>query len=296
MLGPRWVGPFPSEGRALRDDHLTTTLSGIGDIARASEYRGASGQRVIATAEIDAARGARHVLGSTAGRVARAIGMNILAGDIAPGEKLPAEEALLGRFRVSRTVLREALKTLSAKGLTASKTRVGTVVRDRHDWNFFDADVLAWRIDIGLDVELLQALREARLAVEPFAARLAAERASADDLAAMADSIGQMRAAVGDRAKFASADLQFHRTLAAASGNFVLGSFSAVVETALVCATLLLPLENDLLRAEAVERHEELLAAVAARKPDRAARLMADMIGFGAKIGDKPAGKPAPQS
>jgi DNA-binding FadR family transcriptional regulator len=246
--------------------------------------------RIIGTADIEAARGSDHVVGSAAGRVARAIGMDILRGSIAPGETLPPEEEILKRFSISRTVWREALKTLSAKGLTVSKTRVGTVVRDRQSWNFFDSDVLAWRIDVGFDAELLQSLREARLAVEPFAASLAAERASPADLAELTASVRLMREAVGNRQLFARADLQFHRAVAAASGNFILGSFSAVIETALVCATLLLPLENDALHTEAVGRHEELLEAISRKDAAAAARLMSDMIGFGASMGESLAG------
>lgn len=235
-----------------------------------------------------AARGSNGVIGSAAGQVARAIGMDILRGTIAPGQKLPAEEDILGRFSVSRTVLREALKILEAKGMVKSKTRIGTVVRDRHSWNFFDSDVLAWKIDTGLDAALLRTLREARLAVEPFAARLAAERATHADMAEMAESVRLMREAVGNRHLFAQADLRFHRAVAAASGNFVLGSFAAVIETALVCATLLLPLEDTALRTEAVNRHEELLKTIARRETERAALLMSDMINFGAAVGEVP--------
>jgi GntR family transcriptional regulator, galactonate operon transcriptional repressor len=242
--------------------------------------------RTIGTADIEAARGSDRVSGSAADRVARALAMDILRGTIEPGQTLPPEDEILRRYSVSRTVLREALKTLAAKGLTVSKTRVGTVVRDRQNWNFFDADVLAWRIDIGFDAKLLETLREARLAVEPFAARLAAERATPADLAELANSVERMREAVGDRQLFARADLQFHRAVAAASGNFVLGSFSAVIETALVGATLLLPLEDDALRSEAVARHEELLNAISGKDADSAGQLMADMIGFGASVGE----------
>lgn len=242
--------------------------------------------RTISTAEIEAARGFNHVAGSAADRVARALGMDILRGKIEPGQTLPPEDEILRRYSISRTVLREALKTLAAKGLTVSKTRVGTIVRERQRWNFFDADVLAWRIDVGFDAKLLQSLREARLAVEPFAARLAAERATPADLDELADSIQRMWEAVGDRQLFARADLQFHRAVAAASGNFVLGSFSAVIETALVGATLLLPLEDDTLRIEAVRRHDDLLSAISKKKPELAARLMSDMISFGASVGE----------
>lgn len=228
--------------------------------------------------------------GSSAVRIARSIGMDILQGRMQPGERLPIEADLLAWFGISRTVLREAFKILTAKGLLIARTKVGTVVRDRRHWNFFDADVLAWRIDLGLDEDLMRSLREARLAVEPYSAMLAAERATDADISEMRASIQSMRDAIGDRDRFAQADLRFHRAVAAASSNFLLNSFSTVIETALVCATLLLPLENEELREEAVERHQGLLDALIKRNGAKAAELMTDMIGFGAKVGESPSG------
>jgi DNA-binding FadR family transcriptional regulator len=246
-------------------------------------------RQAIRTSDILAARGTSLASGSAATRVARLLALDILGGTLKPGDKLPSEEELLARFGISRTVLREAVKTLTAKGLLVSKTRTGTMVRDQQSWNFFDADILAWRIDVGLDEAFLQSLREARLAVEPYAARLAAERATEAELDEMRQSVAGMQDALDDRQKFALADLRFHRAVAAASGNVVLSSFAAVIETALVCSTLLLPLEKLRLRSEAVALHQTLLDAIEARHADVAAKLMFDMISFGAKVGE-PAG------
>ena len=76
--------------------------------------------------------------------IARTIGTEILTGIYAPGAKLPSEAEILKRFGVSRTVLREVMKTLSAKGLVVLKTRVGARVLNSSSWNFFDAELLAW--------------------------------------------------------------------------------------------------------------------------------------------------------
>src|SRR5690606_11095769 len=108
--------------------------------------------------------------------IARTIGKQILAGIHAPGTNLPREAVLLKRFSISRTVLREVMKTLSAKGLVVLKTRIGTRVLNSSSWNLFDSDLLAWRVDMGLDDEFRRALTEIRLAVEPAAAALAARR------------------------------------------------------------------------------------------------------------------------
>lgn len=271
---------MPTDRPDLNVDHATGRTPPSADQAR----RG----RQFNTNAILASRHSEAPIGSFANRVARSIGMDVLTGRLPAGQKLPAEAELLQRYGISRTVLREALKTLTAKGLLMARTRVGTVVRDRQHWNFFDADVLAWKIDVGLDMELLRVLREARLAVEPFAARLAAERSSPEQVAEMRESVCQMREAVGDRPSFAQADLRFHRAVAAASDNFLLSSFGTVIETALVCATLLLPLERRELHEEAVVLHEQLAEAIADRQTDLAVRLMSEMIGFGAAVGEDP--------
>jgi len=71
---------------------------------------------------------------------------------------------------VSRTALREALKALAAKGLIESKTKVGTRVLPEKNWNMFDADLMGWRLQLGIDAPFLTRLFEIRLALEPLAA------------------------------------------------------------------------------------------------------------------------------
>src|SRR5262249_4340855 len=106
--------------------------------------------------------------------IAEILGTEILQGIHAPGRNMPPEAELIERFQVSRTVLREVMKTLAAKGFVASKTRIGTRVLDPGNWNYFDADVLAWRVRIGLDDEFRLSLTEVRQAIEAVAAGLRA--------------------------------------------------------------------------------------------------------------------------
>src|SRR5580698_5347351 len=75
------------------------------------------------------------------------LGGDIVRGRLLPGQSLPNEEKLLSRYDVSRTVLREALNVLSAKGLLDAKPRRGTIVRPRSDWSQLDPAVLGWRDD-----------------------------------------------------------------------------------------------------------------------------------------------------
>lgn len=94
--------------------------------------------------------------------VTRSIGVDILSGRLTPGSALPAEDELLRRFRISRTALREALKTLAAKGMIQSKTRVGTSVLPASHWNMFDPDLMAWRLEAGVDIGFMRHLFEIR--------------------------------------------------------------------------------------------------------------------------------------
>ena len=108
------------------------------------------------------------------GDIAAALGGEILSGARKPGERMPSDADMLKTFGVSRVVTREVIKTLAAKGLVASRMKVGTVVLDPAHWNWLDADVLSWRANTGLDLDFLQHITDVRRAVEPTAAALAA--------------------------------------------------------------------------------------------------------------------------
>src|SRR5690554_603084 len=86
------------------------------------------------------------------------LGTRIVSGDYAEGQVLPGDAELIARFGVSRTVLREALKTLSAKGMVEARARVGTKVLPRSRWNMFDPDVLLWHLEAGIGLEFIAAL------------------------------------------------------------------------------------------------------------------------------------------
>src|SRR5690554_3686810 len=141
------------------------------------------------------------------------LGLAIVGGEFAEGSILPADAELLQRFGVSRTVLREALKTLAAKGMIEARARIGTRVLPRERWNLFDADVLAWHFEMGPDVGFLRSLAEVRIGIEIEAAALAAERASPEQAAGLADAVERM-AAAATPADFARHDLEFHKAVA----------------------------------------------------------------------------------
>jgi DNA-binding FadR family transcriptional regulator len=213
--------------------------------------------------------------------IARTLGQEILTGVHAPGANLPPEAELMARFGVSRTVLREVMKTLSAKGLVVLKTRVGTRVLNSSNWNFFDAELLAWRVEIGVDADLRRSLAEIRRAVEPAAAALAAERRSRAEIARLRDCVRRMARSGGNPEKFAEADLEFHLMIGVASGNPLMRSLAAVIEAALFASFQQnMPLEGDDLE-ETSSAHGAIVDAIEARDGEAAGAAMARVIDLG---------------
>ncbi len=208
---------------------------------------------------------------SSHARVVRELGGEIVSGRLPPGVNLPAEAELLERFGVSRTCLREALKTLSAKGLVSSKTRVGTRVLPESEWNFFDAAMLGWKAGEGFDEHFRSSLTEIRQAVEGKAAELCAVRRTPEQLAMLRQCIADMRRSGHTAQSFAEADLAFHIAIGVASGNPFIRSVAAVIEAALVASFAIgSPADDPALQEEAVIQHEVIVDAIEAHDADAA--------------------------
>ena len=210
--------------------------------------------------------------------VARIIGIDIIAGRYAAGQTLPGDTELTARFAVSRTVLRESVKTLVAKGLLTTRARVGTVVRPRDDWNMFDPLVLAWHLDAGVDQRFLRDLADIRLAVEPRTAELAAIRRTAAMTTALRASLATMQASPSDSGAFADADLQLHLGVAAASGNPFMRSISAVIEAALRASFVLSAPVEAAERARSLAAHTRIVDAIEDGDAPMAGAAMTEVI------------------
>jgi DNA-binding FadR family transcriptional regulator len=211
-------------------------------------------------------------------QVARSIGSDIIAGRYPEGSRLPGDAELTTSFGVSRPVLRESVKTLVAKGLLTTKARVGTVVRERGAWNMFDADVLAWHLDVGIDRRFLSDLAEIRLAIEPRAAALAATRRSEADVAELRRAFDTMRQAPSDTDAFTDGDLALHIAVANASGNPFMRSADAVITAALRASFLLsAPVDLDD-RDTVLSWHQRIVEAIAEGDPRAAFEAMTAVI------------------
>lgn len=205
------------------------------------------------------------------------IGQRIVRGDFVPGDPLPNADDWSAAQGVSRTVLREVIKVLAGKGLIESRPKTGTKVRPRSHWNFLDPDVLAWRYAAASSGEDVRSLFELRRAFEPMAAALAAERATPDQLAELEAVLVEMEEAADDSERFAEPDLVYHQSILRMTGNELIGSLAALIETALVTS---FRLTNDLPGGQrpSVPLHREVVEKIAARDAEGARRAMLTLI------------------
>ncbi len=156
-------------------------------------------------------------------QVARKIAIRAIQGKDLDGQMLPVEADLCRELNVSRTVLREAIKTLSAKGMVNVRSKRGTNIRPREQWNLLDPNVLEWHADCRTDDEaFIRDLCEVRQFLEPAAAELAAERATPDEVTQLYEHLGEMAANVDVPEKFISADLKFHTNIFSSARNDLL--------------------------------------------------------------------------
>jgi len=164
------------------------------------------------------------------------IGHGIVTGKFPVGSILASDAVMMETYGVSRTVLREALKTLEAKGLVEARPKVGTRVSPPSRWSFFDPQVLFWHFYAKPDRQFYQSLFDVRRALTSRAAALAAQRRTAENIRAMKYWLHQMESVGGDLENHGIAALEIHRTIAETSGNALLRSVTGIVELTLALA------------------------------------------------------------
>lgn len=192
-------------------------------------------------------------------------------------EAFPTEAELAKQHGVSRSVTREAVKMLTAKGLLSARPRQGTVVQPTTSWNLFDTDVLRWLLERQFSVELLKQFSQLRVAIEPEAAALAAHFAGEDDLQRIDQGLKRMEAADHGRDDTLEADIAFHVAILRASRNPFYAQFRDVVGTALRTS---IRFTNRIKgRTANVADHAAVRDAIAARDPEAARSAMRSLIG-----------------
>lgn len=203
------------------------------------------------------------------------LGQAIVTGEYA-SVGFPTEGELSKQFGASRTVTREAVKMLTAKGLLSARPRHGTVVEPRANWNLLDPDVLRWLLEQKFSLQLLREFTETRLAIEPTAAALAARRADPAALAAIRRGLDRMKAAGAGQEDPLAADIAFHIAILNASGNMFYRQLDELVNTAL---RISIRFTNGIAgRTASIPAHEEVFQAIEAGHAERAEAAMRTLI------------------
>lgn len=193
----------------------------------------------------------------------------ILEGELAPGERLPTERDLAERFGVSRTTVRQALAALEARGLIESHVGSGTYLAKSEKG--FTIAVLAQLLD-GARLRLAEAL-EVRAILEPAVARMAAQRAKAEDVGAIRQALEAMERAEDPL----QSDLAFHAAIAQASRNRLMRTvLEALASRLRESRQLSLTAPGGL--EQSLEDHRRILAAISARDAGAAETAMREHI------------------
>lgn len=163
------------------------------------------------------------------------LGARIARGDLAVGSTVTLDD-LAAQYGVSRTVIREAIRELQSLGMVDSRRRVGSEVLPLARWSVFHPKVIGWRIDSGSMRGQLTALTELRLALEPVAAALAAQRRSstqATKLVGLADDLHDAGVR-DDMDRFVTVDVAFHTLILHAADNELFAAHADSVSAALL--------------------------------------------------------------
>jgi GntR family galactonate operon transcriptional repressor len=209
------------------------------------------------------------------GQTVETIGSRIVTGEYPPGSPLPSPDTIQRELGISKTVFREALRVLAAKGLVETRQKVGSVVQPRSEWALLDADMLRWHGGQP-DGKFLHDLAEVREIVEPAGAALAARRRSESDLGKLRGALSAMAEAGADSAAMVEADLSFHRCLLYAAHNDLLTGMETVIEVGLRARDLVV--HNRKGWPDPVPVHRAILSAVEEGDADAAYKAMVVLL------------------
>jgi GntR family transcriptional regulator, transcriptional repressor for pyruvate dehydrogenase complex len=203
-------------------------------------------------------------------QIVQQIEESVLNGTLKPGDQLPAERDLAQRLGVSRTAVREAVKTLREKGLVEAYSGRGTFITN--------GTSQAARQSFDLMVKVGQHegsphLVELRLILEPGIAALAAVRVNEDDLATMREAVAVMDRSQEDPQAYIEADLDFHLALAEAAGNpLILSLIDSIVGLLREQRIRIFNVAGGPQRGQF--HHKHILAAMERRDPEMAREAM----------------------
>ena len=205
------------------------------------------------------------------------LGQEIVMGVYGPQNPFPIEAELCKRLGASRSVLREAVKMLTTKGLLNARPRQGTWVEPESRWNLLDPDVLRWLLERKFSPQLLLEFSQVRLAIEPMAAALAARHADAAAKAAIVAALDRMRAAECGEDDPLESDIAFHVAILRASGNRFLSQLRDLIDAALRTSIRLTNRRKGV-RLASIADHQKVADAIVAADSDAARQAMHQLM------------------
>lgn len=232
-----------------------------------------AGERALSYASEDVRS---ELMNGLAGRLANALGQRIVSGEFAVGDPLPIEPDIQKEYEVSRTVVREAIRLLSAKGLTNTRPKVGTRIRPKTEWNMVDPDVLRWHIGNSPDRQFMTWLFETRELIEPHAAMLASERIDSERAEALKLAFEGLSTLERGSPGQITADVKFHLIIMEATGNPIIRSVGSMICAALFDSfRMTWESEHD---DHGIVLHHKVMDAIVNRDPDSAFVAMRRLI------------------
>jgi DNA-binding FadR family transcriptional regulator len=210
-------------------------------------------------------------------KVVNEVGYRIVKGLLLPGDILSVESELVDELGVGRSAVREGMKVLAGKGLIETRTSAGTVIKSRQSWNLLDSDILKWRFSDPMDMRDLEIISELRVAIEPGAARLAAESRTPDGLRQVEVALAGLWANTNDVDAFVKADLQFHRAVFVASRNDLLLYVHDMAAIAMR-EVRLVHSQSMQHNVETLPQHEQVAVAIRRRQHRKAEEVMRTVV------------------
>ncbi|MDR7124435.1 DNA-binding FadR family transcriptional regulator [Pseudorhodobacter sp. 4114] len=199
-----------------------------------------------------------------------------MSGDYPPGSILPNEAEWSEMFGTSRSVVREAIKMLMSKNLLVSRTKIGSRVEPRENWNHLDRDVLAWASQSPHRDALMRSVQQLRHIIEPEAAALAAGMRSEAEMTQISAACQDMGTAT-TLSQRTRADRRFHQAILNATRNELLMPLGAMIDSSLdYLFTLVTREANDLRHAQ--DLHEAIERAIRLKRPDAARRAVKALL------------------
>jgi DNA-binding FadR family transcriptional regulator len=210
-------------------------------------------------------------------QLARSLALEIVRGERKPGDVFPSELDMSAALSISRTAVRDAFRTLAAKGMVEARSKRGTCVTEKIKWSLLDPDLLDWMFASDPDVDLVRNLFETRLIIEPAVAALAALRRKDAHLEEMSRALDAMDRETLTTEAGQQADKEFHAAIMAAAGNDQLASLNASIGASIALSTQY-KIEHDILGNDPVAAHRVVYRAIERRDPIEAKWLMESLI------------------